>query len=85
VNYMIPPRKRGRKFAIYNATLFLSWGVAGTLIAGPVADYLLSIGLSPLNSYRGSFWAGLCLSGIGLILLLVFIKRFKEFQSVSDT
>jgi len=81
VNYMIPPRKRGRKFAIYNATLFLSWGVAGTLIAGPVADYLLSIGLSPLNSYRGSFWAGLCLSGIGLILLLVFIKRFKEFQS----
>jgi len=81
VNYMIPPRKRGRKFAIYNATLFLSWGVAGTLIAGPVADYFLSTGLSPLNSYRGSFWAGLCLSGIGLILLLVFIKRFKEFQS----
>ena len=84
VNYMIPPRKRGRKFAIYNATLFLSWGVAGTLIAGPVADYLLSEGFAPLTAYRGSFWTGVCLSTIGLALLLIFISQFTKFHRFDD-
>lgn len=30
---LIPPEKRGRWFAVYNATFFLSWGVSATFIS----------------------------------------------------
>jgi len=43
---MAPKDYRGRLFAYYNATFFLSWGIAATLIAGPVADILIGQGLS---------------------------------------
>jgi len=33
---LMPPRERGKLFSYYNATLYLSWGLASTLIAGPI-------------------------------------------------
>jgi MFS family permease len=65
---LIPPERRGRQFALYNATLFLSWGVAGTLVAGPIVDYLIRTGATQAFAYKMSFVAGAILVGIGMLV-----------------
>lgn len=71
---MAPKEYRGRLFAYYNATFFLSWGIAATFIAGPIADILISQGLSNADAYRGSFIAAIALIAIGIIILLVSFR-----------
>jgi len=66
---LIPPAHRGKQFAWFNATFFLSWGVAGTLIAGPLIDILLRTGASQVFSYRISFVSSAALVVVGLIIL----------------
>jgi len=69
---LMPPERRGRLFAWYNATLFLSWGLAGTLIAGPVVDALVAAGKGEMFAYRMSFLsaAGVTLMGLAVLALL---------------
>ena len=69
VSILIPPEKRGKLFAIFNATYFLSWGLAGTLIAGPIVDWLLIIGKPEVFSYQMSFIAAAGMTFIGLVFL----------------
>ncbi|MCP4367851.1 MAG: MFS transporter, partial [Deltaproteobacteria bacterium] len=69
VSILIPPEKRGKLFAIFNATYFLSWGLAGTLIAGPVIDWLLITGKPEVFSYQMSFIAAAGITFIGLAFL----------------
>jgi hypothetical protein len=57
---------------VYNATNFLSWGIAGTFITGPVADLLMKNGYPALIAYKGSFLVASGLTMIGLILIVVF-------------
>ncbi|MHA1887001.1 MAG: MFS transporter, partial [Promethearchaeota archaeon] len=38
---LIPEVKRAKRFGIYNATFFLSWGLAGTIFIGPIVDSLI--------------------------------------------
>ena len=71
---LAPEEYRGRLFAYYNATFFLSWGIAATLIAGPVADLLIAEGLSNADAYRGSFIAALFLIAIGIVVLLIAFR-----------
>ncbi len=73
-----PKEYRGRLFAYYNTTFFLSWGVAATLVAGPVADILIAAGLSNADGYRGSFVAALILIGIGIAVLIISIRYSKK-------
>jgi MFS family permease len=68
---LIPPEKRGKQFALFNATFFLSWGVAGTLIAGPTVDLLARSGASLDFSYRMAFVSAAVLVGIGIAVLLL--------------
>jgi MFS family permease len=75
---MAPKEYRGRLFAYYNATFFLSWGVAATFVAGPVADILIAAGLSNADGYRGSFIAALILIAIGIIVLLMSFRYSKK-------
>ena len=72
---LIPPRDRGRLFGYFNATLFLSWGVAGTLIAGPIVDLMQVAGATEILAYRTAYFAGLVmtLAGLSIQLVLVFI------------
>ncbi len=74
---MIPPWRRARWFGLFNATYFLSWGLAGTLIAGPVADVMIRLGHSPTDAYRFSYLAALGLTLAGAIMLgaLFFGRR----------
>ena len=67
---LIPPSSRGRLFALFNATFFLSWGLAGTLIAGPIVDYLRANGYSEVISYQSSFLSAAALTAVGAALYI---------------
>ena len=75
---MAPKEYRGRLFAYYNTTFFLSWGVAATLVAGPVADILIASGLSNADGYRGSFIAAIVLIAIGIVILLASFRYTRN-------
>ncbi len=75
---MAPEEYRGRLFAYYNTTFFLSWGIAATLVAGPVADILIASGLSDADAYRGSFIAAILLIAIGVFVLLLYLRYSKK-------
>jgi MFS family permease len=74
---LIPPLYRGRQFSLFDATTFLSWGVAGTLLGGPIVDYLLRSGAGQVFAYRMSFVAAAVLVSVG-ILVLVFVNRMED-------
>jgi len=79
---LIPPEKRARLFSIFNATYFLSWGIAGTFIAGPITDILLACGASEVFSYQMAFVSSAIMTLIGFIilgvLLFVYIPRYSN-------
>jgi MFS family permease len=66
---LIPAELRARRFAWFNATFFLSWGLAGTLIAGPLVDALIGIGYTESIAYRASFAAAAVITLIGLSIM----------------
>ncbi len=66
---LIPPEKRGRLFSIFNATIFLSFGTASTLITGPVADILIHLGKPDTYAYKVSFLVAACITIAGILLL----------------
>ena len=74
----IPPHLRGRWFAWFNATFFLSFGLAGTLIAGPLVDALIGSGYAPSWAYRMSFVVAAGLTFIGLMIQAVLLLRIKK-------
>ncbi|MCG8637617.1 MAG: MFS transporter [Desulfobacterales bacterium] len=74
----IPPGRRGKYFALFNATFFLSWGVAATLIAGPVTDGLLAMGKTEPQAYMASFNACGLVTLAGVIVLMGMYHREKK-------
>ncbi|MGD8251980.1 MAG: MFS transporter, partial [Desulfobacterales bacterium] len=78
---LIPPLHRGRLFGWFNATFFLSWGVAGTFMAGPIVDGFLARGISPVSAYRAAFWAAAAMTAMGVVLqvgLLFYRKALRR-------
>jgi len=69
VSRLIPPEQRGRQFALFNATYFLSWGVGGTLVAGPIIDSLLERGVAQVPAYKVAFLSSTVLVVIGMVVL----------------
>lgn len=74
---LIPEEKRAKIFGIYNATFFLSWGLASTIITGPLVDALINKGNSEIFSYRMGFVVAISLTAIGFIILIIleFLRR----------
>lgn len=76
---LIPPEKRARLFGIFNATFFLSWGIAGTFIAGPITDMLMAYGAPEVFSYQMAFVSSAIITLIGFFiqgfLLFVYIPK----------
>jgi len=79
---LIPPEQRGEKFALFNATFFLSWGVAGTLIAGPVVDLLLKSGASQVFAYKMSFLSAAILVLIGIFAFMFVDRKAQQMKRV---
>jgi MFS family permease len=71
---LIPPEKRGKQFALYNATLFLSWGLPGTFLTGPLVDLLSADGGNMEFAYRMAFVAAAALVAIGSVILMVNVR-----------
>lgn len=72
---LIPPERRGRLFGWFNATFFLSWGVAGTLIAGPVVDFLIARGKAEVFAYQMAFLSGALITLAGFFILLALLIK----------
>jgi MFS family permease len=68
---LIPARMRGKLFAVYNTTFFLSWGSASTLISGPLIDFLINEGTSEVFAYQVAFLIGALMCLIGLIIFIL--------------
>ena len=49
---LIPSKVRAKLFGVYNMTFFLSWGLACTIISGPLIDYLLNNGFEEVISIK---------------------------------
>jgi MFS family permease len=75
---LIPPTSRARYFAWFNATFFLSWGVAGTLITGPVTDVMISRGTAEVLAYRMAFLAASALTLLGVIILGILLWNMRR-------
>lgn len=75
---LIPASKRARLFAWFNATFFLSWGLPGTLIVGPLVDLLIASGIAQQRAYQVSFGAAAGITFLGLVMqmaLLIYKRR----------
>ena len=82
---LAPEEYRGRLFAYYNTTFFLSWGIAATFVAGPIADILIGLGWSNADAYRGSFIAAIVLIIIGILILIQAFRYIRRNALVSQT
>lgn len=73
---IIPTHKRARQLSLYNAVMALSWGPAGLLIGGPLAD--IQTGgwkISPQVAYINTFIVAAILVSIGAVVFLTKVKR----------
>ncbi|MHA1518844.1 MAG: MFS transporter [Promethearchaeota archaeon] len=80
---LIPEEKRAKHFGIYNASFFLSWGLAGTLIIGPVVDSLITSGETEIFAYRIAFYIAMLITGIGFVIfvgLLIYRKKIEKLD-----
>ncbi|MFX1437392.1 MAG: MFS transporter [Promethearchaeota archaeon] len=78
---LIPSRIRAKLFAVYNATFFLSWGIAGSLISGPIIDILIREGSSDLFAYQMGFFIAAIICLVGLLIFIgleIWIKLQKS-------
>jgi len=75
---VIPEDKRGRLFSRYNTVMALSWGPAGLLVGGPLADIQTQyFGLSPYTAYVNTFYASSITVALGAILFAVKVAKPK--------
>ncbi|MFX1513997.1 MAG: MFS transporter, partial [Promethearchaeota archaeon] len=78
VSGLIPANRRGKLFGVFNATFFLSWGIGGTFLAGPVIDLLIVAGTTELFAYQAAFMAATLVTVIGIIILILLLNWFKK-------
>jgi len=73
---IIPPHRRGHSLSRYNAVMALSWGPAGLLIGGPLADIQTTVmDVSRHTAYINTFTTASIIITLGAI---VFLTRVKE-------
>lgn len=82
---LIPAKMRGKLFAVYNTTFFLSWGLASTLISGPLINILINEGKSEVFAYQCAFLIGalLCIIGLIIFVLLEIWLKSENNKDVS--
>ena len=75
----MPPKLRAKLFAVYNTTFFLSWGIPGSLITGPLIDFLINNGRGEVFAYQMAFLVGALMCLIG-ILIFIFLGVWFKIQ-----
>jgi len=74
---LIPENRRGRLFGRYNTVMALSWGPAGLLVGGPLADLQTQKGLSTHTAYVNTFYTSAAIVAIGTILFALKVAKQK--------
>ena len=74
VNRVVPIEKRGRMMGYYNAAFYLSWGMGGTLITGPIADAIVSSNFAVIIAYTV-----VSLSVLG-VLFYILVDKLAKFR-----
>jgi MFS family permease len=75
---LIPEHRRGRLLSRYNTVMALSWGPAGFLIGGPLADLQVKIlGLSSYTAYVNTFYIS---SAILILGTALFATKFANLK-----
>ncbi len=82
-SFLIPSRIRAKLFAVYNATFFLSWGIAGTLISGPIIVILIREGAGEVFAYQMAFIIATIICLIGLIVF-IFLEIWIKIQNKNN-
>ena len=73
---LIPKDRRGRLLSRYNTVIALSWGPAGFLIGGPLADLQVNLyGRSSYTAYVNVFYISSFIVLVGTILFLLRVAR----------
>lgn len=80
---LIPAKIRAKLFGVYNTTFFLSWGLACTVISGPIIDFLLNEGVNEVFSYQVAFLVGALICGIGL-LIFIFLELWTRYKKIEN-
>ncbi len=80
---LIPPKIRAKLFGVYNTTFFLSWGLATTLVSGPLIDLLINGGINEVIAYQTAFIVAALITSIGFLIfiiltILLYVKKKKE-------
>jgi MFS family permease len=75
---LIPEHRRGRLLSRYNAVMALSWGPAGVLIGGPLADIQVkSLGVSSHAVYVNMFYISSMIVAAGTILFALKVAKLR--------
>ena len=72
---IIPEQERGRLFGRYNAVMALSWGPAGLLVGGPLADFQTGAGLGAYAAYVNVFYASSLIVALGTVLFALKVVK----------
>ncbi len=76
---IIPEHKRGRLLSRYNTVMALSWGPAGLLIGGPIADFQTRVlGFSVHMAYINAFIASSVLILFGTIVFFAKVRKSAQ-------
>lgn len=75
---LIPQERRGRLFGRYNAVMALSWGPAGLLVGGPLADLQIRSGWSELTAYLNTFYLSAAIVAAGTLVFALKVARQKK-------
>jgi len=71
---LIPAELRGRLFGQYNAATSVSFGVAGTLVGGPIADFLIGTGATKATAFVTTFQVASIISLMGTLIFAAKVK-----------
>jgi MFS family permease len=75
---LIPKDKRGRLLSRYNTVMALSWGPAGVLIGGPLADFQVkTLGVSSYGAYVNAFFVSSLIVTLGTIVFFSKVAKLK--------
>ena len=79
ISEIIPTKVRGKYFGLYNMVFFISYGIGGTVLTGPISDILIFYGYNPVFAYQIAFFAaaGLVMLGLALALALYIQKIIR--------
>ena len=76
VGDLTPVERRGRLLSRYNTVMALSWGPAGLLIGGPLADFqTASLGFTAQTAYINCFLVSSLIVAFGAIVFFLKVMR----------